>query len=79
MADAIEKAWASRSKGSVTWGMDRAAVGYNRRTVYKDGTSVMYGSTNKQDFQNLEGYEDHDMNALFFRFNVFFLGYAPHR
>lgn len=66
VADAIEKAWASRSKGSVTWGMDRAAVGYNRRTVYKDGTSVMYGSTNKQDFQNLEGYEDHDMNALFF-------------
>ncbi|MDO6439230.1 hypothetical protein Q4534_17540 [Cyclobacterium sp. 1_MG-2023] len=66
VADGIEDAWANRSKGSVTWGMDRAAVGYNRRTVYKDGTSVMYGNTNKEEFQNLEGYEDHDMNALFF-------------
>ena len=63
---AIVKAWENRSKGSVTWGMERTAVGYNRRTVYKDGTSVMYGKTNKKEFQNLEGYEDHDMNALFF-------------
>jgi hypothetical protein len=46
--------------------MERAAVGYNRRTVYKDGSSVMYGITNKEEFQNLEGYEDHDINALFF-------------
>jgi hypothetical protein len=66
VADGIVEAWENRSKGSVTWGMERTAVGYNRRTVYKDGTSVMYGNTNKNEFQNLEGYEDHDMNALFF-------------
>ena len=66
VADAIVKAWNSRSKGSVTWGLDRAAVGYNRRTVYADGTSVMYGNTNRPDFQSLEGYEDHDVNSLFF-------------
>lgn len=66
VADGIVEAWENRSKGSVTWGMERTAVGYNRRTVYKDGTSVMYGNTNKDEFQNLEGYEDHDMNALFF-------------
>jgi len=66
VADAIEEAWENRAKGSVTWGMERAAVGYNRRSVYKDGTSVMYGDTNKEEFQSLEGYEDHDINALFF-------------
>ncbi|MEX2512659.1 MAG: hypothetical protein WD398_07130 [Cyclobacteriaceae bacterium] len=66
VADAIEKAWKNRSRGSVTWGLDRAAVGYNRRTVYADGTSVMYGNTNRPDFQSLEGYEDHDINSLFF-------------
>lgn len=66
VADAIVKAWTSRGKGSVTWGQNRAAVGYNRRAVYKDGTTVMYGKTNRADFQNLEGYEDHDVNSLFF-------------
>jgi hypothetical protein len=66
VAFAIVAAWENRTKGSVTWGMERAAVGYNRRTVYKDGSSVMYGNTNKEEFQNLEGYEDHDINALFF-------------
>ncbi|MDQ6477165.1 hypothetical protein [Dyadobacter sp. LHD-138] len=66
VAAAIEKAWKSRAKGSVTWGLNRAAVGYNRRAVYKDGTTVMYGKTDKSDFQNLEGYEDHDVNSLFF-------------
>lgn len=66
VANAIVEAWENRTRGSVTWGMERAAVGYNRRTVYKDGSSVMYGNTNKEEFQNLEGYEDHDINALFF-------------
>ncbi len=63
---AIVKAWKSRAKGSVTWGLNRAAVAYNRRAVYKDGTTVMYGGTSRPDFQNLEGYEDHDVNSLFF-------------
>ena len=66
VADAIVKAWKSRGKGSVTWGLNRAAVGYNRRAVYKDGTTTMYGKTDRPDFQNLEGYEDHDVNSLFF-------------
>mgnify|MGYP000942758564 CR=1 FL=1 len=66
VADAIVKAWKSRARGSMTWGQNRAAVPYNRRTVYKDGTTVMYGKTDRSDFQNLEGYEDHDVNTLFF-------------
>ena len=66
VADAIVEAWNSRSPGSITWGLDRAAVGYNRRAVYMDGTAQMYGRTNVPEFQNLEGYEDHDINSLFF-------------
>jgi hypothetical protein len=66
VADAIVEAWNNRRRGSMTWGLNRAAVGYNRRAVYKDGTAVMYGKTDMPDFQNLEGYEDHDINSLFF-------------
>ena len=66
VADAIVNAWNSRSRGSITWGLKRAAVGYNRRAVYEDGTAQMYGSTDRPDFQHIEGYEDHDINALFF-------------
>lgn len=66
VADAIVKAWNSREQGSMTWGLNRAAVGYNRRAVYEDGTAVMYGKTDVREFQNLEGYEDHDINSLFF-------------
>lgn len=63
---AIEKAWNTRAKGTVAWGMQREAVGYNRRVHYKDGTTAMYGNANTPDFQNIEGYEDHDINSLFF-------------
>lgn len=66
VSDAIVKAWNTRSPGSMTWGLNRAAVGYNRRAVYQDGTAVMYGKTDQPEFQNLEGYEDHDINSLFF-------------
>jgi len=66
VADAIVKAWKSRSPGSVSWGLKRAAVGYNRRTVYADNTTAMYGKTNVPEFRSLEGYEDHDINSLFF-------------
>jgi hypothetical protein len=66
VADAIVKAWNNRSRGSMTWGLKRAAVGYNRRAVYKDGTTKMYGRTDIPEFRNLEGYEDHDINSLLF-------------
>ena len=66
VADAIVKAWNSRSRGSMTWGMTRSAIPYNRRAVYKDETAQMYGKTDRTDFQNIEGYEDHDVNSLFF-------------
>ena len=66
VSDGIIKAWNSREPGSVTWGLSHAAIAYNRRAVYADGTAVMYGNTNSPDFLNLEGTEDHDVNSLFF-------------
>ena len=65
-AEAIIKAWKDRKPGSVSWGMSHAAIAYNRRTVYSDGSAVMYGNTNKPEFRNMEGIEDHDVNVLFF-------------
>ncbi|MCP4614499.1 MAG: hypothetical protein GY845_37950 [Planctomycetes bacterium] len=66
VADAIVQAWNKRSKGSVTWGLSHAVVAYNRRAVYANGSAQMYGKTDRTDFRNLEGYEDHDINTLFF-------------
>jgi hypothetical protein len=66
VADAIAAAWARRCAGSVTWGLSHAVVAYNRRAVYADGSAQMYGNTDTAEFRNLEGYEDHDVNTLFF-------------
>lgn len=66
VANAIVKAWNSRSPGSVSWGLKRTAIPYNRRATYANNTTTMYGKTNVPEFRNLEGYEDHDINSLFF-------------
>lgn len=66
VAKAIVQAWNNRQPGSVTWGLSNAVVAYNRRAVYADGTAKMYGKTNVPQFRGIEGYEDHDVNVLFF-------------
>jgi hypothetical protein len=66
LADAIVQAWNRRRAGSVTWALSHAVVAYNRRAVYADGSARMYGKTDIAEFRNLEGYEDHDVNTLFF-------------
>ena len=67
VTEAIIKAWQNRRPGSVTWGLSHAVTGYNRRTVYDNGSAQMYGNTNVPAFLNMEGMEDHDVNVLFFR------------
>jgi len=66
LAGAVAQAWKNRKPGSVTWGLGDAVVAYNRRAVYSDGRARMYGRTDTPDFKGLEGYEDHDINTLFF-------------
>jgi len=66
VADAIVRAWNRRSAASVTWALSHAVVAYNRRAAYADGSARMYGRTDIAEFRHLEGYEDHDVNTLFF-------------
>ncbi len=66
VADLIETAWTGRQSGAVSWGLGHAVVAQNRRIVYQDGTSKMYGSTGAANFKGIEGYEDHGVEVLFF-------------
>jgi hypothetical protein len=75
LTQAITDAWQNRRYGSVTWGLGHAAIAKNRRAVYSkevpsnfqgNAMARMYGETDKPEFRYLEGYEDHDINMLFF-------------
>ena len=66
IAEAVARAWNKRNPASITWGLSHAVVAFNRRAVYADGHAQMYGKTNVPDFRNLEGYEDHDVDTMFF-------------
>lgn len=64
--EAIVQSWQKRRPGKVGWGRGQAVVAQNRRAVYADGTAKMYGPTNTPDFRGIEGYEDHNLECLFF-------------
>lgn len=66
VAQVAVDAWQSRKAGGMSWALGHAVVGLNRRTHYFDGSTVMYGPTNRPDFANIEGYEDHGVEMLFF-------------
>jgi hypothetical protein len=66
LSDVIVDAWESRKPGGISWAFSYAVVGHNRRSVYFNGSSQMYGSTSREDFDCVEGYEDHGVNILFF-------------
>lgn len=66
VAEAIVESWEKRQVGKTSWGLGHAVVAQNRRAVYADGSAVMYGSTNSERFRGIEGYEDHDLDVLFF-------------
>jgi hypothetical protein len=59
-------AWRNRKPCGVSWALGHAVVGMNRRARYFDGSTIMYGATDRPDFANVEGYEDHGVEMLFF-------------
>lgn len=65
IADAVETAWSERRAGGVSWALTHAALGYNRRIVYEDGSARMYGPANTPSFRGLEGTCDHGVELLF--------------
>lgn len=66
LADVVVEAWENRAPARVAWGLGQAVVAHNRRAVYADNTSVMYGKTNSANFRGLEGTEDHGVEILYF-------------
>ena len=66
LADAAAEAWESRAPGGISRESGYAALSYNRRVVYTDGTAVMYGNTKTDSFDMLEGPEDNGVELLYF-------------
>lgn len=66
VTEAVVQAWQTRRPGGMSWALGQAVVGYNRRAVYADGRSVMYGNTADPGFRYIEGPEDHGLELLFF-------------
>ena len=65
VAKAVIQAWQNRKPGGLSWALSHAVVGHNRRAQFFDGSTTMYGNTQKADFSNIEGPEDHAVNLLF--------------
>ncbi len=66
VAEAAVKAWKGRTPGGMSWALDQAVVGFNRRFVYFDGSAKMLTSINTPEFDCVEGVEDHGLSLLFF-------------
>jgi hypothetical protein len=66
VAKAAVAAWRSRQPAGMSWAIGHAVVGVNRRAHYFDGSSVMYGKTDAENFSGVEGGEDHGVKMLFF-------------
>jgi hypothetical protein len=66
VAGAVVRAWQTRRPAGVSWGLGHAVIGYNRRAIFADGTSIMYAPLTRPDFLGFEGSEDHGVELLFF-------------
>jgi hypothetical protein len=66
IVEAALQSWTSRKPGKAGWGQGQAVIAQNRRATYADGTAKMYGATNVPEFRGIEGYEDHNLEVLFF-------------
>ncbi len=66
IAAVVERAWQSRQPGEFSFALGHASVARNRRAVFFDGTTRMYGDTRDPQFSHLEGTTDDSVDALFF-------------
>ena len=62
---AAQAAWNNRKSAGISRGLGYAVVGHNRRVQYSNGTTEMYGSTEREDFIGLEGASDSGVDMLF--------------
>ncbi|MCX7007557.1 MAG: hypothetical protein NTY53_09980 [Kiritimatiellaeota bacterium] len=66
VTDMIAQAWSTRQPGGVSWALGSAAIAHNRRAIYANGKTTMYGSVSTNDFRGIENGEDHALQTLFF-------------
>jgi hypothetical protein len=64
IADAVIQAWRGRRPAAIGFGLGHATVGYNRRIVYRNGQTRMYGETNDPEFCHIEGSADTALNVI---------------
>ncbi len=64
IALAVVRAWESRERGSVSSALGHVSVARNRRAVFFDGTTRMYGDTRDPNFSHTEGTSDDSLDVL---------------
>lgn len=62
---AVVEAWNARKPAGISHSLGYAVVGHNRRVQYADGTTEMYGATDRDDFVGIEGASDSSVDMLF--------------
>ncbi len=65
VASAAKKAWDNRRSARYANEFGRAAIGFNRRVCYSDGSAQMWGDTNTATFTSLEGGNDSGIELLY--------------
>ena len=62
---AVITAWNNRKPAGISRDLGYAVVGYNRRVQYSNGTTEMYGRTDREDFIGIEGPTNSGVDMLF--------------
>ena len=62
----ITRAWQARAPGEFSFALSHASIARNRRAVYFDGTTKMYGDTKDPNFSHTEGTSDDSLDCMFF-------------
>lgn len=65
ISNLIKKAWNDRKPGGISYAQDYAAIAFNRRPIFDDGETIMYGVCSRDDFMRLEGPSDHSADMLY--------------
>jgi hypothetical protein len=76
IALAVVRAWESRQPGEMSCALSHASIARNRRAVYFDGTTRMYGDTRDPNFSHTEGTSDDSLDVLFLWRNDKLIGTA---
>ncbi len=58
VVDAVVEAWENRQPVCLSRALGHAAIGYNRRILYADGSARMYGNVDTPEFRSFEGASD---------------------